>query len=272
MVCETPSSQEMAAMISLTRGGGMLVRLATAGAICVSIVGLSLAAEGWSAIKRPTHVDAQGLGPALEVLAKQHGFQVLYRTEIVGGLRTQSVDGQLTTDEALHQLLIGSGLTYRYLDDEAVTIVPLAAGAPAGTAAPLPSGAERAKGDDSTNSDQKAKGSFWDRFRLAQVDQGQISTPSTVEKQDEQVSKKKPLLLEEVVVTGSRIPTAAGAGAKDVKVYKREQIDQSGQTTVSDFLNTLPEVSVLIPDYGRTGNGGTTVQLHGLPIGTTLVL
>ena len=167
-------------MISLTRGRGVLVRLTTAGAICLSIVGLSLAAESWSAIKRPTHVDAQGLGPALEVLAKQHGFQVLYRTEIVGGLRTRSIEGQLTTDEALHQLLSGSGLTYRYLDDKAVTIVPLAAGSAVGTAAPLPSGAERAKGDDSTNSDQKAKGSFWGRFRVAQVDQGQTPSPSTV--------------------------------------------------------------------------------------------
>src|SRR5256885_9529287 len=213
MVCETPSSQGMAAMISLTGGGGMLVRLATAGAICLSIVGLAFAAEGWSAIKRPTHVDAQGLGPALEVLAKQHGFQVLYRTEIVGGLRTQSIEGQLTTDEALHQLLSGSGLTYRYLDEKAVTIVPVAAGAlgaPAGTAAPLPSGAERAKGDDSTNNDQKAKGSFWDRFRVAQVDQGKAQGGASVEKQDEQTSKKKPVPLEEVIVTGSRIPVLVG--------------------------------------------------------------
>src|SRR5260370_33684161 len=112
MVCETPSSQGMAVMTSLSRGGGMLVRLATAGAICLSIVGLSLAAESWSAIKRPTHVDPQGLGPALEGLAKQHGFQVLYRTEIVGGLRAQPIEGQLTTDEALHKLLSGSWRHY----------------------------------------------------------------------------------------------------------------------------------------------------------------
>src|SRR6266480_1149285 len=201
----------MAAMMSLTRGGGMLVRLATAGAICLSIVGLAFAAEGWSAIKRPTHVDAQGLGPALEVLAKQHGFQVLYRTEIVGGFRTQSIEGQLTTDEALHQLLSGSGLTYRYLDDKAVTIVPLAAGAPAGTAAPLPSGAERAKGDDSTNNDQKAKGSFWDRFRVAQVDQAQTSSDSSVEKDKKDTKQAKKEALEEyrvnipeILIVGSR--------------------------------------------------------------------
>src|SRR6266403_583399 len=113
MFCETPSSPWMAAIVSLTRGGGMLVRLATAGAVCLSVVGLSLAAESWAAIKRPTHVDAQGLGPALEVLAKEHEFQVLYRTEIVGGLRAHPIDGELTTDEALNQLLSGSGLTYR---------------------------------------------------------------------------------------------------------------------------------------------------------------
>jgi iron complex outermembrane receptor protein len=76
-----------------------------------------------------------------------------------------------------------------------------------------------------------------------------------------------------IVVTGSRIPTKVGNGAQDVKAYNREQIDQSGQTTVTDFLNTLPGASL-----GRSENalqsagGGTSVQLRGLPLGTTLIL
>src|SRR6266853_5563795 len=79
--------------------------------------------------------------------------------------------------------------------------------------------------------------------------------------------------LEEVIVTGSRIPAHAKEGAQEVKVYTREKIEQSGQTTVVDFLNTLPYVSVSIGENTlQTPLGATTVQLHGLPIGTTLVL
>jgi len=45
-------------------------------------------------------------------------------------------------------------------------------GTPPGSAAnPLSSGGERATSEQSTKDDQKAKGSFWDRFRVAQVDQ-----------------------------------------------------------------------------------------------------
>ncbi|MGO8974873.1 MAG: TonB-dependent receptor plug domain-containing protein [Steroidobacteraceae bacterium] len=83
----------------------------------------------------------------------------------------------------------------------------------------------------------------------------------------------RPVGLEEVVVTGSRIPLPANDVSPDVKIYSRDQIDQSGVTSIADFLNTLPEVSLAITENGfQTLSGTTTVQLHGLPIGTTLVL
>ena len=79
--------------------------------------------------------------------------------------------------------------------------------------------------------------------------------------------------LEEIVVTGSRIPLPANEGPQDVKIYSRDQIDQSGGTTLAEFLNTLPDASLSINENGyQTLAGTTTVQLHGLPIGTTLVL
>lgn len=92
-------------------------------AICLSLVGMSTAAEVKAAVRRTTHISAQGLGPALQELAKDHGFQVLYRTEVIGDARTVGAAGDLTVIEALTQLLSGTGLTFRYLDDSTVTIV-----------------------------------------------------------------------------------------------------------------------------------------------------
>jgi iron complex outermembrane receptor protein len=78
---------------------------------------------------------------------------------------------------------------------------------------------------------------------------------------------------EEVVVTGTRLELRKSEGPQEVKVYSREQIDQSGQASVSDFLNTLPDVSVSLTEGAFQSRGGeTSVQLHGLPVGTTLVL
>jgi iron complex outermembrane recepter protein len=77
----------------------------------------------------------------------------------------------------------------------------------------------------------------------------------------------------EVVVTGTRLGRAAGEGVQEVRVYSKERIRQSGQGTVAGFLGGLPEVSVTIPDNAsvRFANQAT-VQLHGMPVGTTLVL
>ena len=85
--------------------------------------------------------------------------------------------------------------------------------------------------------------------------------------------RAKPGVLEEVIVTGSRIPLAAQDRAQDVKIFTRADIDGSGQTTLTDFLNTVPAVSVASTEnLFQNVVGGTSVTLHGLPVGTTLIL
>jgi iron complex outermembrane recepter protein len=82
-----------------------------------------------------------------------------------------------------------------------------------------------------------------------------------------------PGVLDEVIVTGSRIPLAAQERAQDVLIFTRADIDRSGQTTLTDFLNTIPDVSVASTEnLFQNSVGGTSVTLHGLPVGTTLVL
>jgi iron complex outermembrane recepter protein len=76
--------------------------------------------------------------------------------------------------------------------------------------------------------------------------------------------------LGEVVVTGSRL-FQQGGGPQETKVYASEQIEQSGETTVTGFLNTLPSVSIPMDSSG-VQSVGSSVRLHGLPLGTTLVL
>ena len=59
-------------------------------------------------------------------------------------------------------------------------------------------------------------------------------------------SEKKPnaVQLEGMVVVGSRLSAAEAQTALDIYIYDHEPIEQSGQSTVAEFLGTLPKVTV----------------------------
>jgi iron complex outermembrane receptor protein len=246
----------------------------TRSAIIAFACSISLAAHAMADdAKRTINVPSGDLAAALDTLAKQSGTDLVYRPEQVQGLKTRGVHGELSTAEAVARLLEGTPLTLSTDPSGAMLIAqPLPSGKPAADPAPA-APAEGISPD--------AKKSFWHLLHLSQADgePAQSDGQSTAESQDSQATSedsagRKAAASEEVVVTGSRIRrTNAQESAQDVKVYGRQQIEQSGQSTVSDFLNTLPDVSVSVGEQGlATQSGGTTVQLHGLPTGTTLVL
>ncbi|MDB6088404.1 MAG: TonB-dependent receptor, partial [Gammaproteobacteria bacterium] len=202
----------------------------------------------------------QSLASALNEFARQSDRQILFSTETAESKRTDGVTGDLAPDAALKVLLKGTGLTYRTTSDNTILVEHPRAGEPA---------------DTSKSYGQGGKDKSAGPLRLAQTEeQGSPAFGDGAERAGSSVpAHDSTPQLQEVVVTGSRIPRTTQEGAQEVKIYAKEQIEQSGQTTVSDFLNTLPDVSVAVGEQGlRTQSGGTTVQLHGLPVGTTLVL
>ena len=75
---------------------------AVAVAICFSVACWSHADDSHASIKQETHIPPQPLGTALQTLAKDRGFQVVYLTEDVRELKTPGAVGDLTVDEALN--------------------------------------------------------------------------------------------------------------------------------------------------------------------------
>jgi iron complex outermembrane recepter protein len=79
--------------------------------------------------------------------------------------------------------------------------------------------------------------------------------------------------VEEVVVTGSRIKRRDFNSPSPIATIDRETIAYSGQATLEETLNQMPQV---VPDFGRTsnnpGDGTATINLRGLGPGRTLVL
>ncbi|MFM7627385.1 MAG: TonB-dependent receptor plug domain-containing protein, partial [Gammaproteobacteria bacterium] len=81
--------------------------------------------------------------------------------------------------------------------------------------------------------------------------------------------------LDEVVVTGSRIKREnIESAALPVTVITREQLDESGDTSVADFIRDLPFNSFgsLRQQSGNSGQSFAGISLRGLGEGRTLVL
>ena len=94
--------------------------------VVVALLGAFAAnAEVTSAVRKPTHIAAQELGTALQLLARERDFQIVYASEVIGHARTEGASGDLTAEEAVEQLLRGTGLSFRHIGDStAITIVP----------------------------------------------------------------------------------------------------------------------------------------------------
>ncbi len=94
-------------------------------AVSLTLGGVVLAQEAGGPLRIAAHIPAEGLGKALKVFAKESKLQILYRTKLVDGVKTRGASGDLTTNETLAQLLRGTGLTYRYVDQKTVTLQEL---------------------------------------------------------------------------------------------------------------------------------------------------
>ena len=78
-------------------------------ALAVSAVAVnSQAADAGSTIQ----IQAQSLASALNQLGQQTNLQLFFSPELVAGKQAPAVSGQLAPEQALQQLLQGSGLTY----------------------------------------------------------------------------------------------------------------------------------------------------------------
>jgi iron complex outermembrane recepter protein len=256
----------------LARSTRALVRIAVvAAAVCISVVGLALANSVSASIREPTHIAAQGLGPALKQLAQSRGLQVLYLSNTVRDVRTNGADGDMTANEALEQLLSGTGLTYRYLDDNTVTVVSVSTSSlPDGPGVSLQA---QSGGAISATPAEKAKPTTGDRIHLAQAPPTQASPPSVA-------AAAEPAPLQEIIVTGSRIASPNEVSTSPIQVVSSKSIQVSGKTDISDIITQLPQNynNDLGQDLGNgtsglaTAGGVATADLRGLGPARTLVL
>ena len=232
--------------------------------IALGLVGTSLATDAQAAITRyKLNIPREPLDRALKEFARQTGLQVARFADVSGGDAVVGpVSGNLTSDEALEALLTRSDLTYRVLNHRTIAVVSRVS---SGGSLPAEPQAARqdsppteAAGEVTDKDDGKAGRSFWDRFRLAQVDQGTSAGAASVGKEDPQDSTRKPAPLEEVVVTGIRFSLKESLATKraavdSVEVVTAEDIGKLPDKNVADVLQRVPGVNTQSAAAGAGG-------------------
>ena len=95
---------------------------------------------------------------------------------------------------------------------------------------------------------------------------GAVSLPHSAHAQDERA-------VEEIVVTGSRLVRRDFMAPSPITSIDRDTILSSGQPTLEEALNNLPQVQ---PSFGRAsnnpGDGTSKIDLRGIGAGRTLVM
>jgi outer membrane receptor protein involved in Fe transport len=98
-------------------------------------------------------------------------------------------------------------------------------------------------------------------------------SPLSFAQDDEAGKEEDEHFLEEVIVTGTRIKRKDFTSTSPLVTISREDFEFSGQPTIEEYLNQMPQVQ---PDFGRTsnnpGDGTARVNLRGMGAGRTLVL
>jgi len=90
----------------------------------LSVSGLCEAADAEPTSRKPTKIPAEELSIALRTLENDRDVEVIFVAEDVRGVRTKGARGNLTLQEALNETLANTGLTYHFIDNKTVIIVP----------------------------------------------------------------------------------------------------------------------------------------------------
>ena len=234
---------------------------------------VSISANALADSPKPVNVPAGELTAALDLLEKQSGVEIVYRPELLKGLRTSGVKGTLSSEDAVTKLL--KGTTLKLQSDRTGVLLITEAGADGAAVSALGAKDVPAKREDEATPR--------DRLPLAQTDQrqdqGAISVGKSSQNSSESSEGKKGGL-EEIVVTGTHIRGVTDSPAP-VHVYTRDDIDRSGVGTVAEFIQRLPQNfnggASESTFYSGGGNASDStfasgVNLRGLGNDATLVL
>lgn len=180
------------------------------------------------------NIPAQPLAQALTALGQQAGLQLAVSAPVVAGKTSSAVSGVMTAEQALQQLLAGTGVSYRFTSPSSVTV----------TGTPDASGAMELD-------PVKVQG------------EGRTSNPTLTEGTGSYIPR--------AVTVGAGIPTPIREIPQTVSVITQQQIQEQNLVSLPDVLQQTPGITVLNTvtntfTYYSRGFQLTTMQQDGVPL------
>lgn len=183
---------------------------------------------------------------AIKTLAGQAGIHILASGDDLKGRQLNSVLGSISVDQALKDLLEGTGLTYRYVGARAVAVVAANQGLPT---------------------------------RSSEAAQSSASQPAPTESQSvAETQAAPPEPIEEVRVTGTRITTRGYESPTPLTSVDAGDLRAAAPVNISTYVNTLPQLSNSVTPGNSSSNitngqaGMSILNLRNLGTTRTLVL
>jgi iron complex outermembrane receptor protein len=215
---------------------------------------------------RSFDLPSQPLAVSLRAIGSQTDTNVLFDPPLVAGRNAPALKGELSTDQALRTLLSGTGITYEFLNERTIVLAsatPRSHSASTSQEGPGSQGSPDSRLDDSTNNSHDDRGvqskGFWDRFRLARVDQG---TPAVGAARSASAnspnptvahSPDEPIELEEVMVTAEKREERLQDVPVAVSALDANSLIERNQVRLGDYFSSIPGLSL-------------TSGLHGEPV------
>jgi iron complex outermembrane recepter protein len=198
-------------------------------------------------------IQRQEARAAVQALAAQSGLPLLFHYDLLEGRELGPVIGRASVQEALHQLLQGTGLVGALTDDGVITI-RRSGEEPIGETAMI-------EAKESRTNERRGLGALIAAFLSAGA-AAQGGAPADT----------APRLVEEVVVTGSRMAYTGLSSPSPVTVLEESEINMRGVLRVEDLLSSLPQALAGQGAAAGIASGTATVNLRGLGSERTLVL
>lgn len=234
------------------RGFGQSSRLALAVALAIpGAIALPVVAHAQEATQDYS-IAGGDLGAALQRYSAASGVQLVYSSDLVAGKRSPGVSGRMSPQQALGQLLAGTGLSARVSGNTATLVQASASGDVAAAEGERLLGPVRVEGSQSGSYQSPVRGEG-----IAQL--GGIRGG-----QDEEAVGYRA----KVASAATGTPVAIEDIPRSISVQTQEQIDKQDITTIAKALDRMPGATLIQDENGNArvfvrDYDITSVQLDG---------
>jgi iron complex outermembrane recepter protein len=187
---------------------------------------------------------AQPLADSLRAVGSQTNINLLFDPPLVAGRKAPALKVEVTADEALTRLLVGTGIKHEFLNETTIVLAKADAGGSKSSQGGASSSATSTEpGKDVPKEGQKSA----DSFRVAQVDQGKgANAPSvashTLNSQENSNSPSPGL--SEIIVTAQKRTERLQDVPVPVTSIEAQSLVANNQLRLQDYFTNVPGLSL----------------------------